>query len=173
MRFDDEVAFFIQAQGPALAGGQRGVDILPCLAAQANTSAFGQAPGCPTRGLQAVLQQQLDQRQAGGHTYGASFGIAAMGISALSAYQGDLIQAQAAAEANIPTIMSGSSLIRMETIVQANPNAWFQASVPGVSEKILALLVVNAPLAKTREWLVKDRNPSRTRRAPQRGAGGG
>ena len=37
-----------------------------------------------------------------GHDYSAPFGIAPMGISALSAYRGDLVQAQAAAKANVP-----------------------------------------------------------------------
>ncbi|WPB59403.1 alpha-hydroxy acid oxidase [Xylophilus sp. GOD-11R] len=75
-----------------------------------------------------------------GHRYAAPFGIAPMGISALSAYRGDLIQAQAAAALNVPMIMSGSSLIRMEDVARANPAAWFQAYVPGEPERILALL---------------------------------
>ncbi|HEV3428015.1 MAG TPA: alpha-hydroxy acid oxidase [Paraburkholderia sp.] len=75
-----------------------------------------------------------------GHTYTAPFGIAPMGISALSAYRGDLIQAQASALANVPMIMSGSSLIRMEEIAAANPQAWFQMYVPGEPETIAALL---------------------------------
>ena len=36
-----------------------------------------------------------------------------------------------AARENVPMIMSGSSLIRLEEIVQANPDAWFQAYLPG------------------------------------------
>ena len=40
------------------------------------------------------------------------FGIAPMGIAALSAYRGDLVLARGALRANIPMIMSGSSLIR-------------------------------------------------------------
>ena len=75
-----------------------------------------------------------------GHTWAAPIGIAPMGISALSAYRGDLIQTQAAAQANIPAIMSGSSLIRLEDVAKANPQAWFQAYVPGDSAKIAALL---------------------------------
>lgn len=75
-----------------------------------------------------------------GKPYAAPFGIAPMGISALSAYRGDLVQARAAATANVPMIMSGSSLIRMEEVAQANPNAWFQAYVPGDVERIDALL---------------------------------
>ncbi|WP_321897164.1 alpha-hydroxy acid oxidase [Paraburkholderia heleia] len=75
-----------------------------------------------------------------GHTFSASFGIAPMGISALSAYRGDLIQARAARRANVPMIMSGSSLIRMEEVCEANPHAWFQAYVPGEPDKIVALI---------------------------------
>src|SRR5690625_1239036 len=51
-----------------------------------------------------------------GEQFQAPIGIAPMGLSALTAYQGDLIQAQAAAKANIPMIMSGSSLIPLEKI---------------------------------------------------------
>lgn len=75
-----------------------------------------------------------------GQQYAAPFGIAPMGISALSAYRGDLVQAQAAAAANIPMILSGTSLIPMEEVARANPGAWFQAYVPGEPERILQLL---------------------------------
>jgi L-lactate dehydrogenase (cytochrome) len=75
-----------------------------------------------------------------GHTYAAPFGIAPMGISALSAYRGDLVLARAAGRANIPMVMSGSSLIRLEEIAEANPASWFQAYLPGEPERILALL---------------------------------
>jgi L-lactate dehydrogenase (cytochrome) len=75
-----------------------------------------------------------------GRTYSAPFGIAPMGISALSAYRGDLVLARAAAQANIPMVMSGSSLIRLEEVAAANPSAWFQAYLPGEPERILMLL---------------------------------
>jgi L-lactate dehydrogenase (cytochrome) len=75
-----------------------------------------------------------------GHTYAAPFGIAPMGISALMAYRGDLVLARAAGRANIPMIMSGSSLIRLEEVVKENPSAWFQAYLPGEPDRILALL---------------------------------
>jgi L-lactate dehydrogenase (cytochrome) len=75
-----------------------------------------------------------------GHTYAAPFGIAPMGISALMAYRGDLVLARAARRANIPMIMSGSSLIRLEDVVKENPSAWFQAYLPGEPDRILALL---------------------------------
>ncbi|WP_454688152.1 alpha-hydroxy acid oxidase [Achromobacter aloeverae] len=75
-----------------------------------------------------------------GQDWAMPFGIAPMGMSALSAYQGDLVQARAAAQAGIPMIMSGSSLIPLEQIVQAYPQAWFQAYVPGEPARILALI---------------------------------
>ncbi|MBB3176620.1 alpha-hydroxy acid oxidase [Variovorax sp. Sphag1AA] len=75
-----------------------------------------------------------------GHRYAAPFGIAPMGISALSAYRGDLVQAQAAAATNVPMILSGTSLIPMEEVARANPAAWFQAYVPGEPDRILKLL---------------------------------
>src|SRR6478735_9502141 len=56
-----------------------------------------------------------------GREYAAPFGVAPMGISALSAYRGDLVQAKAAAAANIPMIMSATSLIRMEDVCTPCP----------------------------------------------------
>jgi L-lactate dehydrogenase (cytochrome) len=75
-----------------------------------------------------------------GETYSAPFGIAPMGMSALSAYRGDLVLARAAAEANIPMVMSGSSLIPLEEVAQEAPGAWFQAYLPGEPPLITALL---------------------------------
>ena len=75
-----------------------------------------------------------------GTEYAAPFGIAPMGISALSAYRGDLVQARAAAAANIPMIMSGSSLIRLEDVCAACPGTWFQAYLPGEWERMRALV---------------------------------
>lgn len=75
-----------------------------------------------------------------GNRYAAPFGIAPMGLSALIAYRGDLVLAEAAREAGLPMIVSGSSLTRMEDIAAVNPEAWFQAYVPGEPERIDALL---------------------------------
>jgi L-lactate dehydrogenase (cytochrome) len=59
-----------------------------------------------------------------------------MGISAMTAYRGDVVLARCAADANIPMVVSGSSLIRLEEIVAANPDAWFQAYLPGDVSRI-------------------------------------
>ena len=69
-----------------------------------------------------------------GHRYAAPFGVAPMGVSALSAYRGDLVQAQAAAAANIPMVMSATSLIRMEEVCTACPGTWFQAYMPATRQ---------------------------------------
>ncbi|MEO5669161.1 MAG: alpha-hydroxy acid oxidase [Ramlibacter sp.] len=99
-----------------------------------------------------------------GRTWAAPFGIAPLGLSALTAYRGDLVLARAAADANIPMILSGSSLIRLEEVAAASPQAWFQAYLPGDVEGITALvervaragfetlvITVDTPVAANRE----------------------
>lgn len=75
-----------------------------------------------------------------GTTYASPFGIAPMGIAALSAYRGDVVLARAAAAARIPAVLSGSSLIRLEDVMQAAPGTWFQAYLPGTPDRIDALV---------------------------------
>jgi L-lactate dehydrogenase (cytochrome) len=75
-----------------------------------------------------------------GKRYAVPFGIAPMGISALSTYQGDLVLARAAAQRNMPMIMSGSSLVPMEDVAKVEGADWFQAYLPGTPEGIEALL---------------------------------
>ena len=76
-----------------------------------------------------------------GKRYDAPFGIAPMGLQGIVAHRGDLVLAQAAGRENIPFVMSGSSLIRLEDVAPANPDAWFQAYLPGDDEAIAALLL--------------------------------
>ena len=75
-----------------------------------------------------------------GQSWSAPFGMAPMGICAMTAYRGDVVLAQAAARENIPMLVSGSSLIPMEDVIQANPDAWFQAYLPGQDAQIQALV---------------------------------
>ncbi|AVR22013.1 alpha-hydroxy-acid oxidizing protein [Burkholderia multivorans] len=75
-----------------------------------------------------------------GQRFAAPFGIAPMGINALSAYRGDIVLARAAQAAGIASIMSGSSLIPLEAVAAAAPSTWFQAYLPGDPERIAALL---------------------------------
>jgi len=75
-----------------------------------------------------------------GRAYDAPFGFAPMGGSSMAAYQGDIVLARAAAEANIPMIMSGASLTRLEDVREAGRTAWFQAYLPGETEPITQLV---------------------------------
>lgn len=75
-----------------------------------------------------------------GQRYSSPFGIAPMGINALSTYRGDLVLARAARQAGIASILSGTSLIPMETVAQAAPDTWFQAYLPGDPTRIEALV---------------------------------
>lgn len=75
-----------------------------------------------------------------GRRYQQPFGIAPMGLAALSGFEADLALARAAEAAGIPFILSASSLVRLETIIQAAPGSWFQAYLPGQPERIAALL---------------------------------
>lgn len=99
-----------------------------------------------------------------GHQYSAPVGIAPMGIAAMTGYRSDLVMAQAAAEANLPCIMSGSSLIRLEEVMEAAPGTWFQAYLPGKQEQIdglidrvarakvqVLVITVDTPVAGNRE----------------------
>ena len=75
-----------------------------------------------------------------GEEWAQPFGIAPMGIAALSAYRGDVVLATGAAAEGIPMIMSGSSLIRLEEVAKANPRAWFQAYLPGDERRFAPLI---------------------------------
>jgi L-lactate dehydrogenase (cytochrome) len=99
-----------------------------------------------------------------GRAYAAPFGIPPMGASAICAYRGDLVFAKAAAAANIPMILSASSLIPLEEVHAANPAAWYQAYLPGDVSRIEALvdrvaaadyevfvLTVDVPVSANRE----------------------
>lgn len=115
------------------------------------------------RVLAGVAQRDLSFEMFG-RRYAAPIGAAPMGISALSAYRGDLVLAQAAQQAGVPAIMSGSSLIRLEEVLAAAPHTWFQAYLPGDQAQIDALLdrveaagvrtlviTVDTPVAANRE----------------------
>ncbi|MDP1680532.1 MAG: alpha-hydroxy acid oxidase [Burkholderiales bacterium] len=110
------------------------------------------------------VSQRSTEIELFGRRYNAPIGIAPMGISALSAYRGDIVQAQAAQDAGVLAIMSGSSLIRLEDVMAVAPHTWFQAYLPGDPVEIDALLdrveaagvrtlviTVDTPVAANRE----------------------
>jgi L-lactate dehydrogenase (cytochrome) len=75
-----------------------------------------------------------------GQTYAAPFGIAPMGGSSMAAYEGDIVLARSAAEMNVPMIMSGASLTRLEEVRAAGRTCWFQAYLPGEDAAITAMV---------------------------------
>lgn len=103
-----------------------------------NRSAFDELGFVPR--VLVGVSKRSQKAELFGRTYSAPFGIAPMGISALSAYRGDLVLATGAAKANIPMVMSGSSLIRLEEVAKAGSTAWFQAYLPGEPDRIIGLV---------------------------------
>ncbi|KAB8313732.1 alpha-hydroxy-acid oxidizing protein [Erwinia endophytica] len=71
-----------------------------------------------------------------GHTYQHPFGVAPLGGASFVAYQADIALAKAAREMNVPMILSASSLVKLEDVHTANPDAWFQAYLAGDQPRI-------------------------------------
>jgi L-lactate dehydrogenase (cytochrome) len=90
-----------------------------------NRCAFGDYAFLPRMLVNVARREQTVELF--GTRYASPFGIAPMGISSLTAYRGDLAQARAAAAAGVPMVLSSSSLIRMEEVLQQAPGTWFQA----------------------------------------------
>lgn len=86
------------------------------------------------------VAQRTQKRCLFGREWSSPFGVAPMGVSALTAYRGDVVLAESAARAGIPMIMSGSSLTPMEDVARAAPESWFQAYLPPTLERIEALV---------------------------------
>lgn len=99
-----------------------------------------------------------------GQKYSTPVGVAPMGLAAMTSYRGDVALAVAAKNAGVMCIMSGSSLIRLEEVMDAAPGTWFQAYLPGQQAQIHALidrvkqagvetlvLTVDTPVAANRE----------------------
>jgi L-lactate dehydrogenase (cytochrome) len=129
---------------------------------EANRAAF-RAWGFRPRVLRGVAGRTT-RTELLGQPWAAPFGIAPMGLAAMIAYRGDIVLAEAAQRAGVPMIMSGSSLIRLEEVHDANPDAWFQAYLPPEADRIEALIdrvrdagfgtlviTVDTPVAANRE----------------------
>ena len=115
-------------------------------------------------GVMVDVSKRSTSRTLFGREYAAPFGIAPLGLSALTAYRGDVVLAEAAGQANVPMALSGSSLIRLEDVAAASAAAWFQAYLPGDDAGIEALvdrvaragfhtlvITVDTPVAANRE----------------------
>lgn len=105
---------------------------------QANRSAFDDFAFIPR--VMVDVSARTQEVRLFGKTYASPFGIAPVGISALLAFDGDLVSARAAHEANVPAIMSGTSLIPMEEVAEQVPGTWFQAYLPGDTARIDPLI---------------------------------
>ena len=75
-----------------------------------------------------------------GHVYSIPVGIAPMGLSGLSTFEGDLVLAKAARLEHIPMVVSATSLTPLERIAREGGSKWFQAYLPGESDRIIAMV---------------------------------
>lgn len=101
--------------------------------------------GFVTRVLRDVSQRS-QVVELFGEKYTSPFGIAPMGINALSTYRCDQVLANSASQAGIVSIMSGASLMPMEMVAMESPRTWFQAYLPSQWPAMEALMdrVANA-----------------------------
>jgi len=76
------------------------------------------------------VSQRDQSRSLFGHTYASPFGIAPTGFAGLFRQGADLSLAEAAADANIPFVMSGTSTASIEAAAQLAPaHTWYQLYV--------------------------------------------
>lgn len=75
-----------------------------------------------------------------GQSYDAPFGIAPMGLSGLATFDGEIVLARAAQREAIPSIVSATSLTRLERIADEGGARWFQAYLPGEDARIEAMV---------------------------------
>src|SRR5262249_29827776 len=75
-----------------------------------------------------------------GREYAAPFGIAPMGAAALCGYRAELAMARAAEAAQIPMVLSASSLIALEEVRREHQSGWYQAYIPGDAARIGGVL---------------------------------
>ncbi|MBJ3774872.1 alpha-hydroxy acid oxidase [Acuticoccus mangrovi] len=88
----------------------------------------------------ADCAQRSQKRTLMGVEYDHPFGISPMGLSALSAYDGDVVLGKVAKERKIPGVLSATSLTRLERVASEAGSRWFQAYLPGIDERIEAMV---------------------------------
>jgi L-lactate dehydrogenase (cytochrome) len=87
------------------------------------------------------VSKRTQKTELFGRTYDCPFGISPMGGTSLAGFEGDLNLARAAAACNIPMILSGASLTKLEEVRAACPqNSWFQAYLPGEEKAITEMV---------------------------------
>jgi L-lactate dehydrogenase (cytochrome) len=107
-------------------------------AVRANTESFQDYCFVP-RALTDVSKRS-HRKTLFGRSYAAPFGIAPTGVASICAYRSDLVTARCAAAAEIPTILSATSLIPMEEVRSAGQTTWYQAYIPGNPQRIEPLI---------------------------------
>jgi L-lactate dehydrogenase (cytochrome) len=95
----------------------------------ANREAFADWAFLPRVLVNTVARSQVTTLF--GKHYNAPFGISPMGSIALGAFECERVLAAGAGKAGIPFMLSGAALMAMEKVIAANPDAWFQAYIPG------------------------------------------
>ncbi|WP_234189933.1 alpha-hydroxy acid oxidase [Shinella sp. NM-101] len=91
------------------------------------------------RALVDVSERTLDTTVMGS-SYSLPFGVAPMGVCALTGYRGDLALARGAAKAGIPMIISAASLIPLEEIAAVGCGVWYQAYLSGDLQETAAMM---------------------------------
>ncbi|HWH82381.1 MAG TPA: alpha-hydroxy acid oxidase [Burkholderiaceae bacterium] len=99
-----------------------------------------------------------------GRRYASPVGIAPMGVSGLCCFDGDVELACAAAQMEVPSVLSAASTVPLERVLREAPGTWVQAYLPARTEVIAPLLerlqaaavpvlvvTVDVPIAATRE----------------------
>lgn len=108
------------------------------IALNGNRASFGQY------GFMPKMLRDVSARQQSatlfGHEYSSVFGISPVGLGALYHYRGDIELATAAQECNVPYVLSGASLTRLEEVADAAPKSWFQAYLPASHAEVRRLL---------------------------------
>lgn len=107
-------------------------------AKRASQEAFADLALVPRTLMDVSGRQQ--QKSLFGKNYASPFGIAPLGGAAMVSYRADMTFAKAAGRAGIPMILSASSLIKLEDVFQANPDAWFQAYLAGDPARIASMV---------------------------------
>ncbi|WP_082406198.1 alpha-hydroxy acid oxidase [Achromobacter xylosoxidans] len=86
------------------------------------------------------VSKRAQSIQLFGEQYASPFGISPVGLGALYSFDGDVCLASAAHEKNVPYVLSGASLTRLERVAERAPRTWFQAYLPGDEREIRRLL---------------------------------
>ena len=102
--------------------------------ARANRAAFDELAFVPE--VLVGTSQRTQKTTIFGRSYDSPFGFSPMGGISLAAYDGDCVVARAAAQANVPMILSGAALTTLEAVRAAGPTTWFQAYLPGDDDGI-------------------------------------